>query len=86
MPRLSFTEHPRAVGETYLEHLRSAARFSAAMIAGGLACLLHGIFPFLFTTTGSSTIRRLHERMVVNRVRTEAAAGPPGDRYRATRA
>ena len=91
MPRLSFTEHPRSVGETHLQHLRSASGFAAGMIVGGIACFLHGLFPFLFATTGSSAIRRLHERMLVNRVRGAAAAAdpaalPPGDRYRVTRA
>lgn len=67
MSGLSFTEHPATVGESYSQHMRSAFSFSFEMICGGLACFLHGIFPFLFTTTGSSTIRRLHERMVQNR-------------------
>ena len=69
MPGLSFSEHPATVGETYWQHLRSAAGFSFDMIRGGLACLVHGVFPFLFTTTGSSVIRNLHERLVVNRAR-----------------
>ena len=43
--------------------------FAIRMLGGGLACLLHGIFPFLFVTTGSQTIQRLHDRMVLNRVR-----------------
>jgi hypothetical protein len=37
------------------------------MILGGFACLLHGIFPFLFVKTGSAQISTLHERMVTNR-------------------
>lgn len=69
MGRLSFTDHPASVGETYGEHLRSACSFSASMIAGGLACLVHAIFPFLFVSTASSTIRELHDRMVINRAR-----------------
>ncbi len=78
MPNLSFTEHPATVGETYLEHLRSAAGFSFQMIGAGLACLVHGVFPFLFTTTGSSAIRSLHEQLVLNRARhaEEVAARP----------
>ena len=64
---LSFTSHPRAVGETYGEHFGVAIGFSAAMIAGGLACAVHAVLPFLFTSTGSQTIRRLHDRMVQNR-------------------
>ena len=69
---ISFTEHPHAVGETYGEHFRVASSFGTAMILGGLACLVHAVLPFLCTTTGSRTIRRLHDRMVVNRVATPA--------------
>ncbi len=64
---VSFTEHPHAVGETYREHFGVAMGFSVAMIAGGLACAVHAMVPFLFTSTGSQTIRRLHDRMVANR-------------------
>lgn len=80
MTAISFTEHPATVGENYGQHMRSAFGFSFAMICGGLACFVHGIFPFLFTTTGSSTIRRLHERMIRNRamVHGDAATLPSG--------
>jgi hypothetical protein len=66
---ISFTEHPHAVGESYTEHFAVASGFGFAMIVGGLACLVHAVLPFLCTTTGSQTIRRLHDRMVTNRVR-----------------
>jgi hypothetical protein len=69
----SFTKHPSDVGESYTEHMGVAFRFGFAMLRGGVACLLHGIFPFLCTTTGSSTVRQLHDRMVVNRVRNAPA-------------
>ncbi|HEX4569282.1 MAG TPA: DUF6356 family protein [Dongiaceae bacterium] len=64
-----FIDHPASVGETYGEHLVAASGFGLSMILGGLACLVHGLLPFLFLRTGSSTIARLHERMVVNRRR-----------------
>ena len=64
---ISFTRHPRAVGETYGEHFGVAMSFAGPMILGGLACAVHAFLPFLCTTTGSGTVRRLHERMVVNR-------------------
>ena len=54
------TEHPAAMGETYLEHLRFAFGFGASMIAGGLACLVHGLLPFCFTTSGSRRVRALY--------------------------
>lgn len=67
---LSFTQHPNAVGETYGEHFAVASGFGLAMIKGGLACLVHAVLPFLCTSTGSRTIRELHETMVSNRART----------------
>lgn len=69
MSKLSFSEHPAAVGETYLEHMGVATGFGLSMIVGGFACLVHGILPFAFTSTGSRTIVRLHDRMVANRTR-----------------
>ncbi len=73
----AFTAHPASVNESYAEHLGSAWSFAFRMIVAGLACLLHGLFPFLFRSTGSSTICQLHERMVTNRMRqkNEAPAG-----------
>lgn len=76
-PLNAFTDHPASVNETYAEHLGSAWSFAFRMIVAGVACFLHGLLPFLFRTTGSSTIRQLHERMVTHRARPkdEAPAG-----------
>ena len=72
-----FTEHPASVGESYAEHCAHAAGFGFAMVLGGLACLAHAVLPFLFVRTGSGVIARLHERMVVHRVkRSSEARGP----------
>ena len=68
-----FTSHPKTVGETYGEHLATATSFGGRMIVAGLACMLHGIFPFLFVTTGSKTVKHLHERMITHRTRVKAA-------------
>ena len=57
------TEHLSEAGETYPEHFVRAAGFGTAMLAGGLACLVHALFPFLCVTTGSRCIRRLHSRI-----------------------
>ena len=70
---VSFTKHPRDVGETYGEHFVVASSFGYAMIRGGLACFVHAVLPFLCTSTGSQTVRRLHDRMVSNRVRHPVA-------------
>ena len=57
------TSHLDEVGESYGEHFVHAGRFGVRMIIGGLACFVHGIFPFLCTNTGSNTIRELHRGM-----------------------
>jgi hypothetical protein len=72
-PGNPFTDHPATVGETYGEHLATATGFGLRMIAGGLACLVHGLLPFLFVKTGSTAIRTLHDRMVTNRARRQPA-------------
>ncbi|MEM6584477.1 MAG: DUF6356 family protein [Pseudomonadota bacterium] len=62
-----FKDHPASVGETYFEHLVQANSFGVRMILGGFACMLHGLFPFLFVKTGSRQIQTLHGRMITNR-------------------
>ncbi len=74
MMRKLFTEHPASVGESYLQHLAAAAGFSIRLFAGGAACLVHAIFPFLCVRTGSGIIRTLNDRMVVNRVASDSVA------------
>ncbi len=69
MLRRLFTDHPASVDETYVEHLGVAASFGLHMVAAGLACLVHALFPFLFVKTGSLTIAGLYERMVTSRRR-----------------
>jgi len=73
MFRKLFSEHPNSVGETYLQHFGVAMSFGARMVVAGLACMLHGILPFLFVTTGSSTVRHLHDKMITGRKRVRAA-------------
>ncbi len=69
MIKRAFTDHPASVNETYGEHLVSATGFGVSMILGGLACLVHGLLPFLFVKTGSNAIAGLHGRMITHRVR-----------------
>lgn len=69
-----FNEHPASVGESYLAHMGQAFSFGGVMLLVGLACLVHGLLPFLFVKTGSDAIRRLHDRMVIHRDRRVAAS------------
>jgi hypothetical protein len=62
-----FTQHPATVGEGYWQHLAQAAGFGLQMLAVGLACIAHGMFPFLFQHTGSDAITRLHVTLTARR-------------------
>ncbi|MBT5073722.1 MAG: hypothetical protein HOJ34_09120 [Kordiimonadaceae bacterium] len=65
--RISFTEHPASVGESYFGHLFSALSFCGKMTIALLACLTHAFLPFLCEKTGSVMITRLMDDMVHNR-------------------
>ena len=57
------TEHLRDVGESYPEHFLKAVRFGLTMLAAGVACLVHALFPFLLVNSASESIRRLHRQL-----------------------
>ena len=82
-----FIAHPKSVNETYFEHLVHAMGFSLRMMTGGLACLIHGVLPFLFVATGSRAINDLHDLMVNKRRRAPKASqrGNPGNQSRGER-
>ena len=44
-----------------------ALYFGTRMLFAGLACLVHGLLPFLFVRTGSRAITELNYRMIVAR-------------------
>ncbi|MQR00120.1 DUF6356 family protein [Glaciimonas soli] len=66
-----FTQHPASVDETYLQHMATSLSFALPLLIAALACLIHAVFPFLCTSTGSKTITRLYDRMVTNRCKTK---------------
>ena len=59
----AFTEHPKATGETYLEHLWFTLRMSGRMLWASIALVMHGLFPFIFTRTASGEIEALYAIM-----------------------
>jgi len=63
----AFTEHPRSVGESYWQHMGVALSFAGALWLGAAASLIHAVFPFLCTRTGSGIVLRLHARMTRRR-------------------
>lgn len=66
-----FTEHPHSIGETYWQHCKFAARFGWEMTRGGLACLTHAIFPFLFPKTASTILLDLSHNVISRMDKTE---------------
>ena len=61
------TDHLKKVDEGYFEHQRFAFKFAWSMALGTLACVIHGIFPFLCEKTGSTIIKELNGKLVGNR-------------------
>lgn len=59
-----FTNHPSSIGETYLQHFKFAFIFGVTMMLGGLACILHAIFPFIFQKTGSNILLKMAHHFV----------------------
>ena len=62
-----FTAHPATVGESYGEHLVTATSFGGRMVLAGIACMLHGLLPFLFVRTGSRAVGELNAQLVARR-------------------
>ena len=58
-----FTDHPRAIGETYGQHARTALSFGWRMVIGGRACIVHAVVPGLFVKTASRTVVQLDAEM-----------------------
>ncbi len=64
MIRKLFTSHCHDAGETYFEHLGFTVKTSATLFFSGFALFIHGIFPFLFTTTASANIKQLNATII----------------------
>ena len=74
-----FSDHPASVGETYFQHGLHALSFGWTMLRGSIACFLHAMFPWARTRTGSHTVIRLYDRMVINRRKMRADEMSPLD-------
>jgi hypothetical protein len=64
-----FLSHPRAVGESYTDHLTTALEFGLRLILAGCACVIHAFIPALFERTASLEVVRLHARVIASRQR-----------------
>lgn len=55
-------KHLKEVKENYFKHLVEALLISLSLIFAAFACLLHAIFPFAFTKTASTIMRKILSR------------------------
>ncbi len=76
MIRRIFLDHPRAVNETYLEHMAFAAWFAARLFGAACAAAVHTFIPCLFEKTASRSVAELYER-------TNSRSGPNSSVLRA---
>lgn len=63
----AFISHPKNCGETYLEHLRAASSCGIELFLAGMACIIHSIFPFLFTATASSIVQKINAHLTLRK-------------------
>ncbi len=59
--RIFFTKHPNDVGMSYFQHLCFALMLARRMFFAIFASLIHSVFPFIFTTYTSNTIKELNQ-------------------------
>lgn len=69
-----FQAHPASIGESYREHAGIAGRFGAAMVGGGLKCLIHALVPALYERAASDCVAKLNGELARRR-----AASPGAD-------
>jgi len=63
----AFTSHPKNCGETYLEHLRAASICGMKLFLAGMACIIHSLLPFLFTTTASRIVQKINAHLTLRK-------------------
>lgn len=57
-----FKEHPNSINESYSKHLFFAVKTGGKVLAIGIACILHGLFPFVLTDFASKRIIAMSEK------------------------
>ena len=63
-----FQDHPKSLGMTWSEHGFGALVIGTRRFGAGLACIVNGAVPGLFTETAGRTVKSLHEHMVRRRL------------------
>lgn len=57
-----FDQHLRENNVGYFQHLIHAVILGVMSITAGVVFLIHAVFPFVFTQTGSNLIRKIQAR------------------------
>jgi len=58
-----FNRHLTETGENYFEHFIFASTTALWIFGTSIILITHAIFPCIFTTTSSSNIKKINERM-----------------------
>jgi hypothetical protein len=56
--------HLEDVKQTYFEHFKDALYYSFASLRASIYFLIHGIYPDIFITSGSSTIFNINGQII----------------------
>lgn len=63
-------KHLDKVGETYFEHFCNTFKYASLFLGLTIIILIHGVFPFIFTTTASNRIKLLDKELSSRQPRT----------------
>jgi hypothetical protein len=58
-----FLDHPNAVGENYFTHMLFALKCAGTLWLLHVVCIIHAIFPFLFTRTVGNYLIKLSDEI-----------------------
>lgn len=59
----TFLQHPKSIGESYVQHLTFAFKTGGTLLYAGLVAILHGLVPKFHQTTASDTVCTLSEKI-----------------------
>lgn len=68
-----FTKHLREVGEGYFTHMKHAMYFAANSLFAAISLIIHAILPFILTSIGGLTIKKLNNIISYRRALTDSA-------------
>lgn len=55
--------HLKEHNTNYFDHFKKAINIGTRMIVSGFCCCVHAFIPYVFTTTASTTIKKINEEI-----------------------